>query len=84
VGRVNLLSSEKKVGEDGEVWEVWEGTVGSLGGVGRKSTFIHAAWDTPRPYLPHPPHPPYPPHPLPKYFLGTKNEQWGSVGRDVA
>jgi len=54
----------------------WGGVV-RVGGVGGKSAFIHAAWDTPRPYLSHPPHPPHPPHPLPKYSLGTKNEQWG-------
>ncbi|NEQ38235.1 MAG: hypothetical protein F6K40_18995 [Okeania sp. SIO3I5] len=48
------------------------GGVGGVGGVGGKSAFIHAAWDTPRPYPPHPPHLPYPPHPLPKYSSSDK------------
>jgi len=55
-----------------------------VGGVAGKSAFIHAAWDTPRPYfpdLPHFPHPSHPPHPLPKYSLATKNEQCSWEGK---
>jgi len=58
------------------------GSVGGVGGVGGKSAFIHAAWDTPRPYLPHTDHTDHTDHPLPKYSLATKNEQCllGGVG----
>ena len=72
--RVNLLSSEKKVAEGGEVWEPTPNPSqeGNVGGVGGKSAFIHAAWDTPRPYPPYPPHPDHPDHPLPKYSSSDK------------
>ncbi|NEQ37885.1 MAG: hypothetical protein F6K40_17115 [Okeania sp. SIO3I5] len=60
------MSSEKKVGEGGEVWEVWE--------VWEKNPLLFMQLPYPNPpHLPNPPHPDHPPHPLPKYSLATKN-----------